>query len=150
MSRPRDHGDFFTRLCGVSRPVYNILLCSPILHFVLYMPGRGGDFRGGVGHAVEAGVAFGICGRITISSRMGHRDGCFTARRPAIPITRPASGTSPRRCFTRWQTTTTSASTICWDEPAGKSRTLNNNRPGMADFFTAAGDFSCSPIYILF
>ncbi len=59
---------------------------------------------------------------------------------PAIPITRPASGTSQRRCFTPWQTTTTSASTICWGEPAGKSRTLNNNRPRQAyrcrGFFT--------------
>lgn len=43
-----------------------------------------------------------------------------------------ASGTSQRRCFTPWQTTTTSASTICWGEPAGKSRTLNNNRPRQA------------------
>ena len=41
--------------------------------------------------------------------------------------------------FTPWRTSTTSASTICWGEPAGKSRTLNNNRPRQRQ---PAGDFS--------
>ena len=75
--------------------------------------------------------AFGICGRIMTLSRRISR-GCFTAPRLATPITRPASGTSQRRCFAHWRTSTTSASTICWGRPAGKNRTQNSIRPRQA------------------